>query len=97
MRENFASRTKFAAIFAIIAPLIAACAAGVPGSDAFRAGHRDGCVSGFADAGRAGYHLEYRREAERFEADTDYRDGWREAYRACFDDETRMPYIAPMI
>ncbi len=88
---------NFAAILAIIALIVAACAAGVPGSNAFRAGHRDGCVSGFADAGRAGYHLEYLRDAERFAAGADYRAGWQEAYRACFDDETRMPYIAPMI
>ena len=88
---------NFAAILAIIALIVAACAAGVPGSNAFRAGHRDGCVSGFADAGRAGYHLEYLRDAERFAAGADYHAGWQEAYRACFDDETRMPYIAPMI
>lgn len=88
---------KFSAILATIAPLIAACATGVPGSDAFRAGHRDGCDSGFADAGRAGAHLDYTRDAERFAADADYSAGWREGYRACFDDETRMPYMAPMI
>ena len=97
MREYSASRTRIAAIFAVIAPAIAACAAGIPGSDAFRAGHRDGCVSGFADAGRAGYHLEYIRDEARFAAEADYKAGWQEAYHACFDDETRMPYIAPLI
>ena len=98
-RSAFAPKfaPKFAAIAAIIAPLIAGCAAGAPGSDAYRAGHRDGCVSGYAEAGRAGYHLEYLRDAERFAAEADYRTGWQEAYRACFDDETRMPYLAPMI
>ena len=60
----------------------------------FQKGWSAGCDSGYADAGRDGEDLSYRRGAE-YERDEAYRDGWHEGYDYCFEDEQKHPRLIP--
>ena len=48
-----------------------------PGTPMFQKGWSAGCDSGYADAGRDGEDLSYRRGAE-YEQDAAYRAGWHD-------------------
>jgi len=67
-----------------------------PGSSpAFSDGWVDGCLSGFADAGREGYeHSAYKNET-RFTTDPEYSSGFQKAYAACFEEQQREPRMYP--
>ncbi len=52
-----------------------------------------GCGSGYGDAGREHYYLEFRRNQDRYLADAEYRKGWDGGYRECFEEEQRTPYV----
>ena len=87
-----------AALVACLA-MMASCTAALidptaPPADAapaFKAGYGDGCVSGFADAGREGMQLDWRRDEQRFAADAQYQRGWESGHRACYEEERRNP------
>jgi hypothetical protein len=57
----------------------------------FNEGYVDGCRSGFQDAGRDGYQLAGRRDEKRYATMADYKAGFDQAYKACFEEEKRNP------
>jgi hypothetical protein len=86
-----------------LAPLILGVAVGCaalhdpsvpqPGSVVYQRGYIDGCGSGFANANRDGYQLEYHRNEKLFATDADYHRGWSEAYLACYAEEQKAPKL----
>lgn len=69
-----------------------ASAAPMMGSS-YREAYAQGCASGYADAGRDGFRLGYRKDVERYTADADYRRGWDEGHAACYDEARRNPRV----
>lgn len=83
---------------AVLSLLLAACNTAlvnpeVPphGPAAYEDGYLHGCASGFTDARRAGYQNAYRKDATRYALEPDYRAGWDEGHRLCFEEEEREP------
>jgi len=65
-----------------------------PGAAEWRQGYIDGCVAGYVEAGREGYHGRYiTRHPDA--ADADYRIGWEGGHRACYEEERRVPRLMP--
>ncbi len=89
------SRHVLAALAALAAAgALSACApAGPPESAAYRLGWAVGCDSGYADAGREYYNSASLLDRDRRAADPEYRKGWDTAYKECFDEEQRTPYM----
>jgi hypothetical protein len=54
-----------------------------------------GCDCGFTDAGRDGFQNAYQLDEKRFQSDSDYRNGWRDGYAACFAEQRRTPFSLP--
>ncbi len=73
---------------------LSACAPeGPPRSAARNQGWVEGCDTGYADAGRGAYDQARRRNDERYDSDPEYREGWREGYKECFEEEQRTPFM----
>ena len=64
-------------------------------SDAFNEGYVDGCRTGFQDAGRDGYQTAGHKDEKRYAAMPDYKSGYDQAYKACFEEEKRNPKLFP--
>ena len=62
-----------------------------PGSESFKVGYLNGCASGFKDARREGYELNYIKDEKRYASDGDYRGGWDKGHTACYEEEIRHP------
>lgn len=62
------------------------------GSSSWRFGYADGCQSGKSDAGSV---KKLEKDLVRFRADDDYRAGWQQGYRECYDREVRDLYASP--
>jgi hypothetical protein len=60
-------------------------------SPGFRDGYSDGCLTGFADAGRDGYQESGRKDAARYLREEDYKAGFEAGHRACYDEQMRNP------
>ena len=72
-----------------------ACATSAPtGTDSYRVGYTDGCVTGFSDAGKPGFESVYRRDDKRFTSDTDYERGWNEGEKSCYTAEMNFPTMS---
>lgn len=65
--------------------LTGACAAGPQGSPSYLEGHRNGCIHGTQDVAAFHNRIPPPRDDRRYAADADYRKGWDEGYRECFD------------
>lgn len=84
---------------ALAVALAAACTPGLvnpeappAGPPAFQEGYLHGCTAGFVDAGREGYQGILRPGDEtRYRREPDYRRGFDEGSRACFEEERRRP------
>lgn len=83
-------RTAFALVALV---LLAACQTSfVPaGTPDFRTGYWDGCVTGWAEAGRESVESFAGGDAELRESSADYGTGWEEGYAICYEDEWRAP------
>ncbi len=64
-----------------------------PGPPDFQLGYLDGCASGYTDANRPGYQLEYRKDDRRYAADPAYHRGWDQGHDACYAEEIRVPHM----
>lgn len=78
---------------ALSALIPASCGAPLPPYDQ---GFRDGCLTGYSDAGRPGYGGTFVKDERRFATDADYRRGWAEGDKSCYDDEMRSPHMGGM-
>ena len=77
-----------------VAGSIAACAPyGPPQSAAQRIGWVEGCDSGYSDASRDGYNQMYYRDNDRYGTDGEYHEAWDGAYKECYEEELRTPYM----
>lgn len=78
----------------LAAGLLGACGNPLPppGTPLYQSGWGAGCDSGYTDAGRDGYSQNYRKGAE-YGTDPEYKRGWDEGYKYCFDREQRMPWM----
>jgi len=83
--------------FALLGGLLAGCTPfGTPfgpapeGPVAFRQGYEDGCYSGIADF--PDDNMQWRRKDEAlYRSDADYKRGWDQGYKSCYDQESRHP------
>lgn len=67
-----------------------------PGSARLQQGYVMGCIAGFYDGGRIGYHDLYVVEPDdpvHFPRDLDYRMGWLRGHAACLDEQRRAPQV----
>lgn len=64
------------------------------GTTSWRFGYADGCHSGKRDAGSVKKKLE-KEDVARFRSDDDYRAGWEQGYRECYDRQVRDLYSSP--
>ena len=78
--------------------LLAACASGLvnpeappAGTPAFQDGYLHGCSSGFQDARREGFVTGYYKDPGRYSSEDEYRRGWDEGHRRCYEEEIRHP------
>ena len=62
------------------------------GTSSWRFGYADGCQSGKSDAGSV---KKLEKDLVRFRADDDYRAGWQQGYRECYDREVRDLLASP--
>lgn len=90
------SATVTATAFMLLVGLLAGCQGGwpPPGSPLFQDGYAAGCDSGYAYAGRDGSDLDYRRGPE-YKTNKDYKRGWDQGYKFCFEEEERTPRMVP--
>jgi hypothetical protein len=63
------------------------------GSPDFMQGYRDGCASGYSDAGWEIYYDRYRKDHEAYAASADYRRGWDEGHGLCYQKEHDFPHM----
>jgi len=88
------SRMHAVLAVALVAAGLAGCGGrSPPGSAEFKRGYIDGCDSGYADANRPGYETVYYKDEKRFETDAEYRKGWIEGQKACYEAEHRFPHM----
>ncbi len=59
----------------------------------FMQGYRDGCASGYHDAGWEIYLDRYRKDHEAYAASPDYRRGWDEGHGLCYRKEHDYPHM----
>lgn len=57
----------------------------------YQLGQRDGCDTGYSDAGRPGYEAVFARNDSLFSSSEDYRRAWVEAEKACYAAEMNFP------
>lgn len=85
-------------IIIVVSVAFIGCSPQTPtGSGAFRVGYSQGCVTGYSDAYRPSYaevSSVVQKNAERYERDVDYRNGWDTGYKACYEQEYRSPTMA---
>lgn len=87
------------ACLAGVAVLLAACAENpvnprLPPPDSspgFKFGYLYGCREGATDANPSAYHRLYERDDQRYAVDPEYRKGWDQGVKACYEDELRAP------
>jgi hypothetical protein len=100
--ERAATRLLLSALGLVVAAWLSAGAGGelvnpqVPppgGSDSFNDGYVDGCRTGFQDAGRDGFQQAGHRDDQRYATVADYKTGFDQAYKACFEEEKRNPKL----
>lgn len=79
--------------------LLAACASNpvnprLPPLDSsadFKLGYLHGCREGAADANPGAYSHVYHQYDQRYAADLEYKKGWDQGLKACYEDELRAP------
>lgn len=59
----------------------------------YQLGQRDGCDTGYSDAGRPGYEAVFARNESLFSSNEDYKRGWTEAEKACYAEEMNFPTL----
>ncbi len=79
---------------AVAGPIAACAPAGPYQAAAHSFGWGEGCDSGYSDASRDGYNLSYFRDHDRYGTDTKYREAWDDAYKECYDEEVRTPFMS---
>jgi hypothetical protein len=57
----------------------------------YQLGFRHGCVTGYSDSGRAGYESTFLRNEARFTSDDEYRRGWIDGEKKCYEREMNFP------
>lgn len=63
----------------------------------YQLGRRDGCDTGYSDAGRPGYEAVFARNDDLFSGNEDYRRGWTEAEKACYTAEMNAPTMTNFV
>lgn len=61
------------------------------GSSDFKAGYRDGCDSGFADAAWYNYKGRFTKDDDQYSSNEDYHKGWDDGHTACYKFGIRYP------
>ena len=92
-RHAFAAAVMLAALCGGCTSNLVNPAVPPPGSDALQEGYVNGCASGYSDAGREGWGTRYWRDGARYASSPDYRSGWDQGHKACYDDEIRTPHM----
>lgn len=77
-----------AALFVLLAA--AQCSANLT---PYQLGRRDGCDTGYSDAGRPGYEAVFARSESLFSSNEDYKRGWIEGEKACYAAEMNFPTL----
>lgn len=63
----------------------------------YQLGQRDGCDTGYSDAGRPGYEAVFARNESLFSGNEDYRRGWIEGEKACYAAEMNFPTMTNVV
>lgn len=61
-------------------------------SNSFQLGYRQGCVTGYRDAGRDGFQALYVKDERLYAGDQDYRAGWDAGHKSCYEYESDHPH-----
>lgn len=88
---------------AVLLPLLASCAGNgnvrfppAGANPVFQSAYTDGCYSGLADASPGGELPVYWRQETRFREDAQYRTGWEEGYRKCYESRVTTAVASPL-
>ncbi len=54
-------------------------------------GNVEGCASGYYDAGNEVFEFSYAKNEGLYATDPEYRKGWDEGYKECYEQEMRTP------
>jgi hypothetical protein len=82
------------ALAALTLATLAGCWSYVPaGSADFQQGYRDGCASGYSDAGWDSYLDRYQKDHAAYAASADYRRGWDQGHDSCYTEEITHPHM----
>lgn len=63
----------------------------------YQLGQRDGCDTGYSDAGRPGYEAVFARNESLFSSNEDYKRGWIEGEKACYAAEMNFPTMTNVV
>ena len=63
----------------------------------YQLGQRDGCDTGYSDAGRPGYEAVFARNESLFSNNEDYKRGWIEGEKACYATEMNFPTMTNVV
>jgi hypothetical protein len=65
-----------------------------PGSPEFAQGYAEGCDSGYGDAGWEVYYDHRRLDRQAYAERGDYRRGWDEGHKKCYEEEETHPHMS---
>ncbi len=91
-RRRGALARALAALFVLLTT--AQCASNLT---PYQLGRRDGCDTGYSDAGRPGYEAVFARNESLFSGNEDYKRGWIEGEKTCYAAEMNFPTMTNVV